>query len=102
MVNENATQVCKSCGKELPIEMFRMSSLGRYRTCKACTRDHQILGHMKKREAELSKARAEKERKLGLKDYTPRELMAELKRRGYSFKMEYVETHIIDSKDIEV
>ena len=35
-------------------------------------------------------------RQLCLADFTPRELMAELKRRGYEGKITYVETHTID------
>ena len=35
-------------------------------------------------------------RQLCLADFTPRELMAELKRRGYEGTLTYVETHTID------
>jgi hypothetical protein len=40
-------------------------------------------------------ARAEN-RRLCLSDFTPRELMLELKRRGYEGRLTYVETHMID------
>jgi hypothetical protein len=42
-------------------------------------------------EEELANAR-----KLRLADFTPRELMQELKRKGYEGKLTYVETHTID------
>lgn len=35
-----------------------------------------------------------------LKDFTPRELMQELKLRGYEFEMTYVEVHKISSKTL--
>jgi hypothetical protein len=35
-------------------------------------------------------------RQLCLADFSPRELMAELKRRGYEGKLVYTETHTID------
>lgn len=100
--NEPQTQVCKCCGRELPIEMFGKSRLGVHKTCKECTKKHQIQGHAKKREVELAKAEAKSARSLRLQDFTPRELMAELKRRGYEYTMKYTEIHVIDSKDIKV
>ena len=99
---EHKTQVCKCCGRELPIEEFRVSRLGRDKTCIECTKKNQSIGHAKKREAEQAMADAKNARSLRLKDFTPRELMAELKRRGFKYTMEYTETHIINSKDIEV
>ena len=100
--NEPQTQVCKCCGRELPIEMFGASSLGVHKTCKECTKKHQSQGHKKRIAIEQAKAEAEKARSLRLKDFTPRELMAELKRRGYEYTMKYTEVHVIDSKDIKV
>lgn len=48
-----------------------------------------------KAKQKVEDVRAEK-RQLCLADFTPRELMAELKRRGYEGKLTYVETHTID------
>lgn len=39
-------------------------------------------------------------KEMRLKDFTPRELMQELKRRGYEFEMTYVEVHKISSKTL--
>lgn len=39
-------------------------------------------------------------RNLRITDFTPRELMVELKRRGYEFTMKYTETHIISSEKL--
>lgn len=96
------TQKCKCCGKELPLEAFSVSSFGRLKTCKDCVRKRQSEGHARQREKEKKMAEYRDARTLRLHDFNPRELMAELKRRGYKFKMEYTETHIIDSKDIEI
>lgn len=95
-------QVCKCCGKELPLSMYRSSRLGRLKTCKECTRKHQIETRLDKKIAKLKEKDAIDARSLRLKDFTPRELMAELKRRGFKFTMEYVETHVINSNDIEI
>lgn len=39
-------------------------------------------------------------KEMRLKDFTPRELMQELKRRGYEFEMTYTEVHTISSKTL--
>lgn len=107
-LKENETKVCKCCGKELPITEFRKGKASGVEfvvsVCKTCMRNKLIDGHAKRKlqkvkshEQELAEAKI-----MRLSDFTPRELMAELKRRGYEFKMEYTETHIIDSKDIEI
>ena len=96
------TLQCKCCGKDLPLQMFRTSKLGRYQTCNECLRQNQIKAKLEKKLAKMTEKDVTEARSMRLKDFTPRELMAELKRRGYKFKMEYVETHVIDSKDIEI
>lgn len=99
---EKQTQVCKCCGKELPLEMFRVSKLGRFQTCVECVSRNHKKSLAAKKTAELAMEEADKARRMRLADFKPRELMAELKRRGYKFTMEYVETHVINSKDIEI
>ena len=94
------TQVCKCCGKELPLAMFGVSRLGRLKTCRDCTRKHQVQAKLNKKLSKFQGDEVEKARKMRLADFTPRELMSELKRRGYEFTMKYTETHIINSKDI--
>lgn len=96
------TQVCICCGRELPIEMYRVSKLGRHKTCMDCTRKHQIEAKLNKKIEKFQGDEVEKAKKARLAEFQPRELMAELKRRGYKFTMEYVETHVISSKDIEI
>jgi hypothetical protein len=63
-----------------------------------CDKQHRA----ENRQARINKAKQKVEdvraenRQLCLADFSPRELMAELKRRGYEGKITYVETHTID------
>lgn len=96
------TKVCKCCGQEKPLSEFRKSRLGTYNTCNECVKKNQKNGHANKKLAEQKEIEIKNAKMMRLKDFTPRELMAELKRRGYKFTMEYTETHVISSKDIEI
>lgn len=60
------TRVCKCCGKELPITMFAKKGTGIRSICRKCE------------EEKRTENRGEK-----FKDVTNRELIEELKRRGY-------------------
>lgn len=94
-------QKCKQCGRELPIAEFPIvGRSGAVMTiCKDCFKARQKEGRKKHKELKEQEmqSKVETSRQLRLNDFTPRELMLELKRRGYSFKMEYTETHYIDS-----
>lgn len=92
------TKVCKSCGRELPLESFYRNYFGITSVCKECN---------KKNRAEAQKRRYDNDkqslseqlnatRKMRLADFTPLELMKELARRGYEGNLNYVETHTID------
>lgn len=105
-LKENKTKVCKCCGKELPISEFRKGKASGVEfvvsVCKTCMRNKLIEGHAKRKEQKSHEQELAEAKVMRLSDFTPRELMVELKRRGYEFKMEYTETHIINSKDIEI
>lgn len=98
---EQETKVCKCCGRELPINCFKATRWGtRVSVCTECANqkahDNKIR---KQQEQEMVKAREDakkSERQKTLEQFTPRELMEELYRRGYRGKLEYTETHIID------
>lgn len=74
------TRTCKCCGEEKPLEEFMRGAFGYMSLCKKCHHQKSMEGKMRKA-AENSKNPLEK--------FTPRELLAELKRRGYRWqKME--------------
>lgn len=92
------TKVCRCCGHELPINNFKKGRWGVVSVCLDCDKKHRA----EKRQARLDEQKQKVEdvraenRKLCLADFTSRELMEELKRRGYEGKITYVETHTID------
>ena len=100
---EQETKVCKCCGRELPVNNFKSSRWGcRVSVCTECATNKLRENKRKKLDQQKQKVedmRAET-RQLCLADFTPRELMAELKRRGYEGKITYVETHTLDLKDL--
>lgn len=86
------TKVCSCCGRELPLSEFHKktsSKDGHQSYCKECA-----VKLARERLNSLRAAAAEKGP--GLSAYTPRQLMEELARRGYTGELEYVEKHIID------
>ena len=92
------TKFCKCCGRELSLEHFKRGRYGYVSVCLFCYKKHRAEKRQERIEEQKKKddyLRAEK-RNLCLSDFTPRELMEELKRRGYEGKLTYVETHIID------
>lgn len=95
------TKVCAKCGRELPREMFHAktgSKDGLQGYCKECTRETSRKSY-EKRKTFLKFTREEVVREDGrdliqvysnpeLAKFTPRELMVELKARG--FRWEYM------------
>ena len=77
---ENAqTKTCPRCGRTLSIESFYKRGNGRiYPYCKECTRTYN-----KERSMRITPPDSENP----LSEYTPRQLMQELKRRGYTGKL---------------
>lgn len=89
-----ATKKCPKCGKTLPLSAFYLTSRskdGHHAHCKEC---HKQLN---KKSYDAAK---EKLRTSRLADFTPRELMAELRRRGYEGKLYYTEVHTIELSKI--
>lgn len=64
------TRKCPVCGEVLPIDHFKRNGRGRHKVCISCER----------------KANGKSE---ALAGFTPRELMEELKARGYKGKLTY-------------
>lgn len=75
--------ICKTCGKDKPEDMFYKTRTGKcYPYCKECFNE--------KAKQRRKKRKQEKEENIGeLSRYTPRELIEELKRRGYKGKLTY-------------
>lgn len=96
---EQETKVCRCCGRELPISNFKTTRWGgNVSVCTECATTKLRENKQKKLEEQKQKVedmRAET-RQLRLADFTPRELLEELKRRGYEGHLTYVETHTID------
>lgn len=97
------TKRCTVCGRELPIEEFgsnRASKDGKSCWCKECTRKKQKES-FERRKAAAKQLALEKiivplrgQSDSPLAGFTPRQLMEELKSRGYSGKLTY--TNVID------
>lgn len=76
------TKVCKSCGRDLPIESFQLNykaADGRMSECTECRR------RRRKKDVKGDP----------LAKFTARELMNELFKRGYEGTLQYVEVHKI-------
>jgi hypothetical protein len=85
------TQKCKCCGRELPVSKFTKTNLGILKTCKECIGKKHAAAHVKKRLEAEQQTSIEEARRLRLKDFSPRELLAELKSRGYKWDKMWVE-----------
>lgn len=98
------TKVCRKCGRELPVDSFypNKSLKGGYdNSCKECKNEYAKEWAKKNREKKkaqkIENERVEFEKKYKiytnkeLAKFTPRELMLELKARGYVGELPYVE-----------
>lgn len=107
-MEEIKTKVCNKCGRELPIEMFSKGKNkdGLQRTCKECVSVYmkEYAERRKAQRKEKENAEFEKEHKIytnkDLAKFSPRDLILELKARGYRgslvFEEIVVNKHIID------
>ena len=79
------TKVCTKCGRELPVSAFNKCSAskdGYQSRCKDCHNQYQNEQRRLKRDAnKLDKVYTNPE----LAQFTPRQLMAELKARGFTW-----------------
>ena len=100
---EQILKKCKCCGRELPIYNFKATRWGgRVSVCTECATNKLHENKRKKLDEQKQKVedvRAEN-RQLCLSDFSPRELMTELKRRGYEGKLVYTETRTIDLSNL--
>ena len=92
------TKICKDCGRELPIERFKKNRYGvPVSVCIDCdTRKRRENKEKKSMEYAMAmqerlKAQKDEEIKTTLSQFTPRQLMEELARRGYKGELTYVQ-----------
>lgn len=93
------TKVCSRCGMELPLTEFPKNANsydGHLGVCKKCQRER-----MRDYRQNLAKKARLYDERGGLKDYTPRELMLELKRRGYEGVLTFTERKTIDISQLD-
>lgn len=91
---QSSVKTCKKCGAVLPLDEFykrKNSSDGHTPYCKKC---HNAMCSQYKRN-KIQKLEQKGRQEL-LQEFTSRELILELKRRGYEGKLQYVEVHNID------
>lgn len=81
------TKVCKVCGKELPLSEFKVTALSPngVNTCNKCCVEKARLSRGKNKKGDENSA---------LSNFSPRELIEELRVRGYKGKLYY--THEIN------
>ena len=94
------TKICKKCGQELPLENFSKNAKmkdGLQNHCRACASEYSrnIWKRKKAQKKENERIEFEKKYKVytnrDLAKFTPRELMLELKARGYEGELLYIE-----------
>lgn len=89
-------KVCRCCGKELPVESFVRNAFGVTNVCRECNSKNRK--EAAKRRTNLKKQAIDvlNARNLRLSDFTPRELMEELHRRGFEGKLKITHVEEID------
>ena len=105
------TKVCKKCGSELPLSDFYTNSKakdGLATYCKECSNAISVEYARKRRERKKAEAeeneRVEFEKKYKiythreLAKFTPRELMLELKARGYEGELLFREVKVTEHR----
>lgn len=101
------TKICKKCGQELPLEYFSKNAKmkdGLQNHCKACASEYsrQIWQRKKAQKKENERIEFEKKYKVytnrELAKFNPRELMLELKARGYEGELVFREVKVTEHR----
>jgi len=98
---ELQTQVCKCCGRELPVSQFGRGGYGLRKTCKECVSQKRSEGRKKRDETADLRRQVEEARQLRLRDFQPRELMIRLRELGYEGVLTYTQRHEIDITKVD-
>lgn len=89
-------KICATCGRELPVTMFARNHYGVAKSCKECNGKKIADGKAYKNKVAHLQAELETARWTRLADFSPRELMEELARRGYRGKLTYTRVEEIN------
>ena len=101
------TKICSKCGRELSIEHYNKNSKtkdGLQRHCKDCAREYARVSYENKKAKKVENERIEFEKKYkiytnkDLAKFNPRELILELKARGYEGELLYKEIKVTEHR----
>lgn len=97
---ETTTRICKVCGRELPEDEFVKNAWGVTSVCKECHSQKIKEGVENRKKPKQQAVDAVNARSLRLQDFTPRELMEELAKRGYAGTLTYTKVEKIDLSNL--
>ena len=93
------TRKCRVCGRELPLTNFARNAFGHVGVCRECVKKTRAARKSAKRDSKTVYEKLQEAKSIRLGEYQPRELLAELKRRGYKWDKMWVER--VDFVDYE-
>lgn len=86
MTTTTTTKVCSQCKRELPLEQFQLSNGVTRSICPECYSKNLKAGHQAAKNKKLQGTNPE------LQKFSARDLIQELKARGYKGELQYVQT----------
>lgn len=89
-------KICRVCGRELEIDKFLVAHGKATDVCKECANKKKAETWAKKRKERNLEQELENAKVMRLQDFTPRQLMSELYRRGYEGTLKYTRIETID------
>lgn len=90
------TKICKCCGRELPLSKYAKNAFGMFSICNDCATKKKNETRRKNKQVRNIEQELSDAKKMRLADFTPRDLMEELNRRGYTGKLKFVQVKEID------
>lgn len=97
------TKVCKKCGETLPLSMFVKRGYGYETYCRNCSHERALKRKQKKQDAkevEIKKQVLDAQ-KMRLEQFDSRDLLLELKRRGYKGHFTYTKVYEVDLEKVD-
>ena len=87
---------CVCCGEEKPVSEFYKNAWGVTNYCSECHKKRAVEGKQERKRLQQQAVDALNARNLRLADFSPRELMTELYRRGFEGTLKYTKVETID------